>query len=75
MSLILRPAWRLHLHFQSGEHLSCALLHLQLEQSSLHEYFISSRHALDSSETVNQTGTLALPTLVQANSAGEWMSC
>ena len=71
MSLILKPAVEIALAFAKWR----TLPHLQLEQSPLHEHFISSRHALDSSGTVNQTGTNALPTLVQANSAGEGMSC
>lgn len=59
------------LHLQSGEQSKFALPHLQLEQSPLHEHVISSRHDLEISGIVIQTGNHDSDTLVQAKSFGE----
>lgn len=64
------------LHLQSGEQSILALLHLQLEQSPLHEHFISSLQAMETSGMVIQTGTHdPVSSLVHPKSFGEGITC
>ncbi len=55
----------LHLHLQRGEQTILAFAHVQFEQFPLHEHLTSSRHALDTSGIVIQTGAQELDVLVQ----------
>ena len=60
-----------HLHLQSGEQSRLALPHLQFKQFPVQKHLMSSRHDLETSGIVTQTGTHDCDTLVHPKFCGD----
>ena len=71
----LQMSHLLHLHLQRSVQGKVAFAHLHLEHRALQEHLTSSRHDLDTSGSVSQTGTQQPSSFFQPNLSGDGMFC